>query len=561
MNKKLNIHNFWRSNIFIIIVFVIMSMMSGILMYHSHLIGTEYDLTFHWRRIYEIKDSIINGNFLPIVTLNKFNQSGSALMSMYPAINLFPAVFLSFVIKSPIALFNILFILRNLCDLLISYYSSFSFTKNKQVGFIFSVSYVFTTMSMYYYFGVSALGTLSVISYFPLLLFGFLSLVKYNRWSELAVGMTLIIFSHILSTGIVILFLAFLFLINIKLFRDATKLKSLIKSVCVTILTTSVFWIPFIVLSYLNELNIPTSTNLVGNSFSKFIYNPLDNFIGDSVTLTGLIGLILALINYKKISKYSKQLLWIAVLFIIIASDVFPWSIASHTFIQHLQFPSRLYIVPQVILCYLFAECIVVMTRNLKKQSLILGILSVAILVIQMGAQENLVNNFRSRPELTNGNYNANSVIRSDKDFNNALNPNDIYDVYNDYYPASSVIKTENINNHIADFDNDKKLSVKLLGNGKFFFNNYRNIKKLSLPFLYYNGIDYQVRLDGKIVKGYPNKNALMTVNNVHKGKHYVQIIVHKTNVELASYILSLIGLLTLIGTNFKNFIVKRKIE
>lgn len=554
MNKK--IHISWRSNISIILTFAIMSILSGALMYHAHFVGVGWDLEFHWQRIFEIRKSLLTNGTLPMVSLNEFSQSGSAVMSMYPNFSLIPFVILTFIIKSQVALYNIMFMLGSFLCFLICYFSSYTFKSNKTISFIFSVSYTLSTLILSSFFNGLSFGTLASVYFLPLVFFGFLSLLENNKWIELSLGMIGIVLSHVISSGISILFLTIMFLININKFKSYERVISLIKAITVTVLTTSIFWLPFITLKFNNDIYIPAISDLQGTSFS-ILFSSIDNIVSAVVSLSGILGLIFSVINYKKMSGYLKQMFFVSIFFMIMTSNLFPWSILSHTFIIHLQYTMRLYVIPQTILCYLFAFNISIFMEQVKNRFLWLSSIVLSILFLQLGAQETLVNNYRNRPELTSPyNYNINFIVKNNKEFNNLLNSEHSS---HDYYPQSSISKMDDIFNHVATYGNNKYLTVKPQGNGEFYFKAPQKINKLSLPFLYYNDVNYQVKLDGKTVKGYSNINSFMTIDNINKGNHHVQIIVNKSKSEIASYILSTIGLFILIIAIIRNFLLNRK--
>lgn len=542
----------------IFLLFFILSVLSGFFMYHSHFVLMETDLDFHWQRIFEVKKSLIEGHFFSPVALDYFHQSGSAVMTMYPKVNILPVVILSFFIKSQVLLFNISFILRNFFALIIAYLSSYSFSKDRKTGFLFSVTYVLSTMSLYYYIGVSALGTLSVITYLPLVLFGFLSLVENNNWIELSFGVSLILFSHLLSFGIVISMLLIWFLINIKKFKDIDKFISLLKSIITTVLLTSIVWIPFLFISTGNKMNIPTSsTNLVGHGFYTFLSAPLDNMVSDAMSFFPFVGLIIGFAFYRNISKYTKQMLWISLVFTVASSDLFPWSIASHTFIRHLQFPSRLIVIPQLLLCYVFAKVVADYIKNSDKRILITTIITFSVIMLQMGAQESVVNSGYGKPSLkVPYDYSPGYILTNNDDFSNVL-----YSKSNntDYYPISTGSVTGMISNGEILVDGNKNITVKKKGNGVFLFNLSKNYKKVTIPFIHYNGIKYMVKMDGHYVKWNPDVNSLVSVSSVKKGRHTLQVLVRRSWYDYLSYVLSLSGVLLLLYSMTRKILIGRK--
>ncbi|MCK8611909.1 YfhO family protein [Apilactobacillus nanyangensis] len=548
----------YYTTVIILLSFLILSVLSGFFLYHSHFVAMEWDLEFHWQRILEMKKSLLNGDFFSLVAVNYFHQSGSAVMAMYPKINLVPMVILSFFIKSQVVFFNVSFMIRNFFALLISYYSSYYFNKNKSSSFVFAVSYVLSDMGIYYYAGVSALGTLSVITYLPLVMFGFLSLIKKNKWIELTIGMSAILLSHVLSFGIVILFLFLLLIPNLKCFKNIIKIQSLLKAILVTIMITGIFWIPFIWISLNNKMIIPTSDSIEGNSFLTLATVSLNNVVSDYIGVLSIVGMLLGFLYYKRLDKFKKQLLWISVIFIYFASGLFPWSIASHTFISHIQFPSRLYIIPQVILCYIFSETFLMIAIVKLRRKFSVLFITILVILMQMGAQEFLVNSNSGRPELDSGyNYDVNYVLRNNKDFSNIIHSKSNS---TDYYPMESVPVVNDISNGIITYDN-KKVKTKKYGDGKYYFILKKDASNLTIPFLHYKGLTYQVKLDDKIVNSYSNDHSLISIKNIKKGKHVIKVMALKSWYDYLSYVLSSLGIIILLYSLIKEYWLKRKNE
>ncbi|CAI2662363.1 hypothetical protein AKUH4B406M_13870 [Apilactobacillus kunkeei] len=127
-----------------------------------------------------------------------------------------------------------------------------------------------------------------------------------------------------------------------------------------------------------------------------------------------------------------------------------------------------------------------------------------------------------------------------------------------DYYPSAAVKYYDNTNNHIATYNGNQRLKVKLLGDGKYSFKAPVAIKKMTLPFLHYKGIAYEVLVDGKTVKTTANKHALLTISHLSAGSHHVQIIVHRTKKELLSYLFAIVGIVLLITAIAKKYVFKK---
>lgn len=177
--------------------------------------------------------------------------------------------------------------------------------------------------------------------------------------------MSLVVFSHIITAVLSALLVISLVVMN---YRKIDK-KSLLKPVLFTILITTIFWIPFLALSYSNHIALPgISWQLTGVSFNDLITGIFSNSVYvPYINITAFIGLILSIINYKRLCKYYKQIFWIAVILIIVASPLFPWNLLNNTFVRStFQRPHRLYVISQLLLCFLFSECVISLCKNKK---------------------------------------------------------------------------------------------------------------------------------------------------------------------------------------------------
>lgn len=534
-----------QNNIFIIFIFAILAVLSGSLLFHYNVVGNNFDTYFHFARIYEIKDEFINGNFLSAVALNKFYQNGSAVMTMYPKINLLPIVLLTFFIKSFAHLVYITYILRNFLSLLIAYFSCYTFNRNKKVSFLFSIIYTLSMFTIWSSFIVMDIGITSSLIFLPMILFGCLQFIENKKWKELSIGMSLIMCSHIINSMLAVIFTLVLLILNYKKINNKVHLQSILKAFITTAMITCIFWLPFVMLNINNKISLPIYVGgpLQGIGLKTFIIEVIH--INEIVTIVACIGIILSVVNYNKMSLLSKQLFWISLVILLIISPLFPWNALNGTFVETiLQRSTRLFIIPQLLLCYLFAENYIKLV-NRKKNGFIFFMIAIVIMIFgQILSQVRIIRT-----------YNSKSVSFSDR----------IHIVYKnqpfftDYFPQNAISQKSNILNHYALYGKNKKSIVKLLGNGRFTFNLDQTTKSLTMPFFIYKNIDYQVKIDNRNVKFNANNHSQLTLDNVNKGKHTVQVIVHKSWYDYVSYVLSALGIVVLAFAWIKTLIWKRK--
>lgn len=547
MNKKLKLHSFFYSNVIVISSFVIIAIMSGILLWHYKYIPMGADAYFQTQRLYELRMSFLHGDFFPQVMLNGFKQNGVAIMAMYPQFGIVPLVMLSYFFKSVISFVYVSFIIRNLISLNVAFFSSYLFNKNRKISYLFSLSYTLSSTVLCYAINGYDIGRTATLIFIPMVMFGFLEMLKNKRWIEFSVGMTAMIFCHVINTAIVIIFIMLMILFNIRQFNDKNVIRVFIKSIAVTSLTTSVFWIPFVKLSLLNEINIPSFwSTLQGIDFNHFISSSLNNNVDPStISLIAMLGLFLGVLYYKKMEPASKKIFLISIIFLAISSQAFPWNILNHTFIKDcLQFPWRFLIIPQMILCYLFSEIIIDIISKRNKEIDYFFITIISIFSLNISNQESIIQNTINNPRITSAfSGNANVKIYDNKDFNNVLFGN--FGMV-DYYPKPSVLSFDDISNQVAVDSSSERIKVDDLGDGKMSFSAIRK-SNITLPFMYYKGINYEVKLDGKKVNWKVSSRQLIVIKDVRKGKHEVQIIIHRTLTDFIAYLFSTVGIIILI--------------
>ncbi|GAA6115296.1 hypothetical protein AKFMO35_03250 [Apilactobacillus kunkeei] len=182
---------------------------------------------------------------------------------------------------------------------------------------------------------------------------------------------------------------------------------------------------------------------------------------------------------------------------------------------------------------------------------------TLAILLLQVNAQQTVVNETKGYAELSHKFVadGRNYRLDNNHDFKDMLFSN--YG-FVDYFPSAAVSSFDNTNNHIATYNGNQQLKVKLLGDGKYSFKAPLAVEKMVLPFLHYKGIAYEVRVDGKVVKTKANKHSLLTISHLSAGRHHVQIIVHRTKKELLSYLFAIVGMILIIAAIVKKYLLRR---
>lgn len=519
----------------IILLFAVFSVISAIFLLRANFVGNAWDLYFHWSRIYELKSSINDGDFVPKILLNCFGEIGTAAMTMYPKMNLYPIVFFSYFIKSPVSLIYIIFMMRNFIALIIAYYSCFYFTKSKNKSFLFSVCYVISNIVLYYEFNSMDIGVTSSLIFLPLVLFGTLSLINDYRWKELTIGMSAIVLCHVLTTLLAVIMVLSLVLANIDCIKNKNFWISSFKAMVFSTLLTSIFWIPFIFITINNSLRMPSEIILSGTDFNTLISSIMNNEVNHYINIVAFLGIVLSVINYKHMSMNSKKLFWVSALFLFIASPFFPWILLNSTSLKStFQYSWRVYNIPQIILTYLFSDNIVDLCKKKKESYLLTVFVTILVVTFQIVGQKKVINEGQKNP------YNFNDIKQSTI-------------ITDDYAPNEYLPVRDDISMHLGSYNDNNKLKVKLLGDGRFGFHIGKHAREVALPFFIYKGINYSVKLDNKQYPFESNKYSELMIKNVSEGNHKIKISVNKSWYDYLSYILSLFGLVGLITILFRD--------
>lgn len=568
--------NSFIKNSFIIFSFIIISLLSICVLYHTHTLYGAGDMRFHFNRIIELRESFKHGIFFPHFAFNQFH--GSAVLFLYPYINIIPIVLGLFFIKSWIKLIYLFFCFNTFISLIISFYSSKYFSKSNYLSYLFAIIYSLSAPFVNYYYGNMDFGVSTTLAFLPLIVFGFIYLFtkKIKLWLLFPIGVTLIVYSHVLSTIILIGFLILWLIINIKRLNKFIYVR-IIYSIIIIILLTSIVWLPALDLILHNIGNIKplNAPQLFGYSIPYILKVSLFNYPNFCLGLFAIIGLLLAIILYSKGNIWLKQMFWISIIFLIVCSNIFPWKFLSSfsvfKVLKIFQFTYRFYIIPELLLCYMFAWGLIhicSIKRFCKYKLIIISFVILSAIVLQFFMQKSMINYSSKDKPVTTRFIHYHTIIRYGKHavINNGhikplrikekiiifggnhhigyANPeykitnfNQIkllcnYNFYGtgnlDYYPMDSVYKSNLVNNNQA-FIHHKVLAVKHTKFNTFRFNNKKNLKYIDLPILVYKHENLNIYLNGHIHRFYRSKNGLIKTK-IRRGNNrfYIKNIPNK---------------------------------
>jgi len=331
------------------------------------------DLNFHLTRIEALVAELKNGVF-PVRLGSIFNDGyGYPASIYYGDLLLYIPALLRIVGFPVVSAYKIYLFFINAVSTLIAYYSFRKIFKNKNTGLAVTAAYMTATYRIVNLYIRAAVGEYSAATFFPLVALAMYQIYTCDsqNWKEykknalsLALGMSGIILTHILSTEMTVLFLVILCIVLWKKTFRPNTIRVFLRAVWMTLLLCAFFLIPFIDY-YLNVDTVINSTvssikeiQVCGAYFGQYFSFWQNIFGADaedvnlrmnlSPGLLLMIALLIALFLWfeKKASTEMRLYTLLSLFTLFLASNLFPWNFLSRytilgKLLSQVQFPWR----------------------------------------------------------------------------------------------------------------------------------------------------------------------------------------------------------------------------
>ena len=320
--------------------------------------------------------------------------------------------------------------------LIVAFYAGWIFFKgSKKSALIFAVILRTSTYVMYNDFGRADIGEAWALIFVPLALIGYYLITARREYIRgaliLSLGLSLELYSHILSAVMTILFLIGVYILHLLSDRRnvITEIKSLIIGAILSILESLIILVPLIDL--LRE-HIATPGSSLWSIYNytpvKLVKLSLSNSIGIDSENIGIILLILTFIGIfflKKMSVNIRRMYMMSLFLLILITNIFPWSLLQNTPLRIIQFPWRLL----AIIIVLLSVCAVFTLDSMKMLkiwgvSLVIMVSLISVIV----SEQSFISNEKSMYH----------IAKSDKDI---ANPWDKLVNSSNYNKMLSIIK------------------------------------------------------------------------------------------------------------------------
>lgn len=254
---------------------------------------TGIDMGYHLNRAYDLAQNLKHGSIFPFITTYSFNHLGTQINMAYGLLSVYPLAIGLILFKNPIIGIYFGISIIQLISALISYYFSFKYYKKSEKSILFSLIYVFSIFNLHFLIGGFSLGEISATAFLPIAIYGTYSILYgQNEWWYLAIGMSLTLYTHLLSVLIYsALVFTMLVIACIDKHLNIKKIKSFIYATISAILMSSFFLVNFITMLHDQKISSTMVVDTTNNEMklSNIITQSLDNQLFGIVFIIGLI--------------------------------------------------------------------------------------------------------------------------------------------------------------------------------------------------------------------------------------------------------------------------------
>ncbi|HBK4997789.1 TPA: hypothetical protein LK607_002395 [Enterococcus faecium] len=305
--------------------------------YHS----VNQDTYFHLSRIIGL-DNVWSSP----VNFNNFDHHGTMMNIFYPWLTLYPAFLFYKMMGNLVLSYNIYYFFITFLTMVVSYFSMKQIKNNRYISLLFSIIYTFSAYRAIDIFHRASLGEAVALTFLPLILMGCYEIYirDYQKWYWLSIGMTLVVYTHLLSVAMVSVFIGGTLFLSFYFWdQKIARLLSLLKATVLTFFLSAGFLIPFIQQSRAQELKVPLGKELSGMAPSDMLTHILNNNYNNyTIGLFLFLGLIGAFIFIKKLTADDLFIFFLGVFVLFCSTNLFPWQLFNHTPVKSLQFVWRL---------------------------------------------------------------------------------------------------------------------------------------------------------------------------------------------------------------------------
>ena len=226
-------------------------LLASLPMGNDFLIETVPDTGFHLARLESVYQGLRAGEFPVRIGSVQMGGYGSLSAVMYPQLFLYPAAVLRFFRVSLMMCYKLLVTGLNVGSVLLAYYAVKNICRSEKTGVIACFLYAFSIYRLIDVYQRGALGESLAMTFLPLIMWGIYEILwgNHRRWYLLALGVSAVLQSHVLSVEMSVFFLVAAVVVRC-LQRErrhlGVRILAGVKAAVLTVLLNASFLIPFL---------------------------------------------------------------------------------------------------------------------------------------------------------------------------------------------------------------------------------------------------------------------------------------------------------------------------
>ncbi|POH15511.1 hypothetical protein BGL41_00095 [Fructilactobacillus sanfranciscensis] len=531
--------------IYPILIIIALSLLILIPFFKINQLGVHSDWSFHAARVQQLYLNLTRGHFFTYSATDTFSKVGNGNFLFYPTFFLYPWAFLK-LFFTPIASYLIYVWLLFVATGLIAFFCMQSFDKQATwQSLFFALIYMIAPYHLYLTLNNYVLGEAQAYMFIPLVLLGMYNVIYKDKWVMLAIGMTMMAYTHyvslFISVEVCVAILVCYLIQNKKI--ELSKFVILAKSIGLFILLSLWQFIPLFTDYFHRDLFRPNPGFMLMQSAGDFFVSAVSNGalcqVSNGTLRQGGIGLILLftlIFGWLLIDKNSKYM-WVyllGVLFTWMITTAFPWHYFIKTPLAIIQFPYRYTGYATAFLAITLSKILFTLQFDKVNKNVINWGIVLIMPVLYAGSISPIIarnsNSDGTVPVLTSqrtGNY---KTFRDAKDLpiiinNSSYNKQFSYGALygeTDYMPMKAIENVESVLNRVSYINGHKKLLRQYSKANEIHYlvnTNRRSI--INLPALQYHNT--RVYINNRLVDTQISDRGTV-LTNLPKGKYNIEV-------------------------------------
>ncbi|MBU7455803.1 hypothetical protein [Leuconostoc fallax] len=546
------------------------------------------DSVFHVSRVFEIRESFLNGHIPGWTNIYSFSHTGQAISGMYPDFTLWPFILVTSWL-SPVHQWQLILGLVMIVTWIIHARACYLITKNIKESILLAYVSSFSGVTLLsFHYGQLASGIAYAL--FPLLIVYCIEILKSTQFNYklslyFGITMSLIVYSHVISTIIastVLIILCVGYLWKNYFDNIGMIVRHLLSAIIIVLILSSPILYRIVYISksgLLPPIKLPFSEYPYTKDLLDILTTSLVSRWDTYISLSILVLSIYLFSHWYITNKDTRLLLMLSISILILGSQIFPWVFLKDTPIALIQAPTWRFLPWFSVFIILAMAYLLRDNKKVDFTHKLLLILSVITFLSFLGNTERIDKSMLSKPTYMKKTFYTSTKIQSRIKFSNenieALNGIRAYFDYaprvagnnkkNPWQPSKVVMNTYR---HIGE-NNDKKKVFKILPTTNQEIKlKVKDVKRgtLTIPIWNYSSLKYNVKVNGKQVKysATPHGNIAISLDqNIKSAVISVHHLTPRTYIGLVIFIAVLWGALILIylinffRNHFKNNLMR----